>query len=100
MSGIEIHRKESSLKVIRFYASWCRPCHTYEPVFKKIVVSERNLDHEEFDVDQRPDLAELYGVTSLPTTIIVNDQGEVIAKHGKSMSDYGLRSWLDKHITE
>lgn len=92
--------KRSGVSVIRFWADWCQPCHTYAPVFHKVVVEERGMSVEEYDVDD-PDsmgISLKHSVTILPTTVIVDEFGEAVARKEGFMSDHALREWLDANV--
>lgn len=63
--------KKSRVVVVDFWAKWCAPCHLYEPVFKR--VSSKLKDRATFvrvDVDESPKIADTYGITNIPSTLI------------------------------
>ena len=55
-------------KVLAFTASWCGPCQRARPMLVQIEAT--GVDVEIIDIDDRPDLAKKYGVTSVPTFIV------------------------------
>ena len=55
-------------KVLAFTASWCVPCQRAKPALVQIRAA--GVDVEIIDIDDRPDLAKKYGVTSVPTFIV------------------------------
>ena len=55
-------------RVLAFTASWCGPCQRAKPAL--IQVQAAGVDVQVIDIDQRPDLARKYGVTSVPTFIV------------------------------
>ena len=68
--------KCADIAVIDFSATWCGPCKMLAPVLEG--VSEDMKDHVKFyniDVDENPNLAEEFGITSIPALVIV--------KHGE-----------------
>lgn len=54
--------------VIDFYASWCGPCKLLTPILEEIA-SDYNgrVDIYKIDVDKEPDLANRFGIRSIPT---------------------------------
>lgn len=61
--------------LLDFYADWCGPCQMQLPVVDEL--SEKYGDQLEvlkIDVDKHPDLAQAYGVRSIPALFIVRDQ--------------------------
>lgn len=55
-------------KVLAFTASWCGPCRHAKPALVRI--EARGVDVQIIDIDERPDLARQYGITSVPTFIV------------------------------
>jgi thioredoxin 1 len=68
------------MKVIKMSASWCGPCRAYKPTFEKVSKMDEfsDIEFQELDVDDNEELAEEYGVRGVPTTIFLNNKGEVI----------------------
>ena len=55
--------------LVDFQADWCTPCHAVAPVLERIA-GERNLKLVKVDYDEEQDLAERYGVQSIPNIIL------------------------------
>ena len=66
---------ESTLPVlIDFWAVWCGPCQMISPI-----ISERADEHSEIkvckvNVDEQPELAQTFGISSIPTLVLVKDK--------------------------
>ena len=60
-----------------FYADWCGPCKTQDPILDDIEAEYEDVVFEKVDVDQEQDVANEYQVRSLPTLVIENDDGIV-----------------------
>ena len=60
--------------VVDFYADWCGPCSQMEPALQ-----QANAEVVKVNVDDLPELAQRYGIRSVPTLIAFNN-GERI-KH-------------------
>ena len=65
--------------LIDFYADWCGPCRMMAPVVAEIAKENENVVVGKINVDDDPELAQLYGVMSIPTLIGLNG-GEEIAR--------------------
>ncbi len=65
------------MKVIKFYADWCGPCKAYAPTFEEFS-NTRAIETESVDVDGNQELAKVYGVRSIPVTILVDESGKRI----------------------
>jgi thioredoxin len=57
--------------IVDFWAEWCGPCHAVAPVLDKIV-EERGGEVKlvKVNIDQEQQLAQTYGVSSIPTMIL------------------------------
>ena len=58
--------------LIDFYASWCGPCQMLAPTLEEL--SEEyagKVDIYKVDVDDERDLADIFGIRSVPTLIFV-----------------------------
>jgi len=60
--------------IVDFWAEWCGPCHAVAPVLARIV-DERNGDLKlvKVNIDEQPELAQRFGVQSIPTMILFKD---------------------------
>jgi len=61
-----------------FYADWCGPCKTQDPILEEIKEDRGEaFDLVKVNVDEEQDVANEYQVRSLPTLIVENDDGIV-----------------------
>jgi len=60
-----------------FYADWCGPCKTQDPILEELEEDWGDVSFEKIDVDEEQDVANEYQVRSLPTLIVENDDGIV-----------------------
>ena len=60
--------------LVDFWAEWCGPCHAVSPVLEKIV-EERNGDLKlvKVNIDEEQELAQRYGIMSIPAMILFKD---------------------------
>jgi len=57
-------------KVIRFTASWCGPCKMLAKTLEEV---NTNVPIEVIDIDENPAVAVEFGIRSVPTLVIVED---------------------------
>ena len=64
-----------------FYADWCGPCKTQDPIVEELEddLGDR-LSVEKIDVDENQDVANEYQVRSIPTIVIEGEDGSVVEK--------------------
>ncbi|QCJ47083.1 MULTISPECIES: thioredoxin family protein [Haloprofundus] len=60
-----------------FYADWCGPCKTQDPILEELEADYADVDFEKVNVDEEQDVANQYQVRSLPTLVVENDEGVV-----------------------
>ena len=66
------------MKVLKFEATWCAPCKMLKEVISNI---ETDVVIESIDIDTNSDLAAQYNIRSVPTCIIVDDEGNEVSRH-------------------
>jgi thioredoxin 1 len=73
---------KDGIVLIDFWASWCGPCRQFAPVFER--VSERNTDavFAKVDTEAEPELAQMYGITAIPTLVVYRDGIPVFGQPG------------------
>mgnify|MGYP006295790207 FL=1 len=70
-----------------FYADWCGPCKTQDPILDDLEEEWTDVEFEKIDVDEEQDVANEYQVRSLPTLIVENDDGIVERFVGVTQAD-------------
>lgn len=60
--------------IVDFYASWCGPCKKLSPIMEKMSKKyEDKVYFYKIDVDKSSDLANVLGITAIPTLIFFSD---------------------------
>lgn len=65
------------IHVTRFSASWCGPCKMLAPEFKKLEEQYTDVKFITVDVEEKPMIAQLYGIRNVPTVIIEKDNATI-----------------------
>ena len=66
-----------TVRIKDFYADWCGPCKTQDPILEELEAEYGDVEFEKIDVDADQETANEYSVRSLPTLVIENDDGIV-----------------------
>jgi len=56
--------------LVDFWAEWCGPCHAIAPVLDQIADERADLKVVKLNIDEEPEIAQRYGVMSIPTLIL------------------------------
>ena len=60
--------------LVDFWAEWCGPCHAVAPVLDRIVEEHAGeLKLVKVNIDEEHELAQRYGIASIPTMILFQD---------------------------
>ena len=62
--------------LIDFYADWCGPCRMVAPLVHEIADERDDIVVGKINVDNEPELAQKFGVMSIPTLVVLKG-GEV-----------------------
>jgi len=55
--------------IVDFWAEWCGPCHAVAPVLDRIA-DDHSLKIVKVNIDEEQELAQRYGVASIPMMIL------------------------------
>ncbi len=84
MSSLKIHKdnfdqvKHSERPVLLdFYADWCGPCRMVSPIVEEIAAEHPEILVGKVNVDEEQELAQAFGVISIPMLALVKN-GEVV----------------------
>ncbi|EFD71071.1 thioredoxin [Streptomyces lividans TK24] len=73
---------DNEFVLIDFWAEWCGPCKQFGPVYEKAAEANPDLVFGKVDTEAQPELAQAFGISSIPTLMIVREQVAVFAQPG------------------
>lgn len=82
------------MKLLKFHATWCQPCKALTKVIEGAKDSI-TIPLVEIDIDENMDSAKIYGVRSVPTLVIVDDNDKTIRTKSGTMNEKQLMEFLN-----
>ena len=86
------------LALVDFWASWCGPCRMLAPTIEQLAEEYKGkVFVAKVDIDANPELAEKYGIMSIPSLIIFQDGKPVDSVVG-AVPKGTIKAALDKYL--
>lgn len=79
------------IHVTRFSAPWCGPCKMLAPEFEKLEKQFTDVKFITVNVEEKPTIAQLYEIRSVPTVIIEKNNSTVARMVGL----YSKQKYID-----
>lgn len=77
-------------RILRFTAEWCRPCKSLAAILEE---TKGDIPIEVIDIDKFSDIAVEFGIRSVPTLVLMDENIEIKRMTGlKTKND--LQTWL------
>ena len=74
----EVVNKSDKPVLIDLWATWCGPCQMLAPVISQIADEHPEIKVGKVNVDEQPELAAAFNVSSIPMVVLVKD-GKVVS---------------------
>lgn len=84
--------------VVDFWADWCEPCKTLMPMLEKLAQEyEGQFVLAKVNADEQQNIAQQFGVRSLPTVMVVKD-GQAVDSFVGAQPENQVRELLGKYL--
>lgn len=87
----------NGVTLVDFFAEWCGPCKMLGPVLEELDSEYPDVEFVKVNVDDNMDLAEKYGIMSIPNVHIFKD-GESVANMQGFRDAQGVKEFINNAI--
>ena len=89
---------QNSPVLVDFWAEWCEPCKTLSPLLGRLTAeAQGGLRLAKVNIDQNPNLAQMFNVRSIPT-VKAFSQGQVVAEFAGLQPEERLREFIARIV--
>ena len=89
----------SGTTLVDFYADWCMPCKRLSPILESVSDSlTGRVKVVKVNVDESPNVAQKFGVRSIPTLVLIKD-GEVVSRQTGAGTEQQLLEFINSKGT-
>lgn len=85
---------KSGTTLVDFFADWCGPCKMLSPVLEEVSKEYPDINFVKVNVDENMELAQEYGIMSIPTVYIFKDN-QVVTNMSGYRDASGVKEFID-----
>ena len=85
--------------LVDFWAEWCGPCRMVGPVLEEISQEKETVVIGKLNVDEEQELAQEFGVMSIPTMILFKE-GKAVSQIIGAQPKEALEEFIDNSILD
>ena len=80
--------------LVDFWAPWCGPCRMGVPIVEEIAAERPDLKVVKVNVDEEPELANRFGIMTIPTLMVIKN-GEIVKQSSGAKPKKAILAMMD-----
>ncbi len=90
----DLVKNSTKTVLLDFYADWCGPCRMVSPIVDEIAEEHPEYFIGKINVDEQGELAEQFGVMSIPTLVVIRD-GQIVSNQPGARAKAAILAMLE-----
>lgn len=82
---------QNAMVIVDFWAAWCGPCRSFEPVFEAASEQHQDIVFGKVNADDEQELAAAFSIRSIPYVMLLREKVVLFAQAGALPAE-GLES--------
>jgi thioredoxin len=74
--------KQGKIVLFDWWAPWCGPCRAFGPIYERVAAKHPDAVFGKINTEEEPELANQFGIRSIPTLMIFRDETLLFARPG------------------
>ncbi|KAJ1974717.1 hypothetical protein H4R35_003479 [Dimargaris xerosporica] len=99
LSFTQLVEEHKGRVLVDFTAEWCGPCRMLKPLLKEAIESQDKIDMVVLDIDNAGEVAQKYGITSVPTIKVFDHGKEIDGFVGHKTAAF-IKQFINKHTSQ